>query len=127
MSGRRIAWAACALVALASGPGCEDTEVVACPGIAIPAAVVTVVDVEGAVVSDARVTWSQDGGELREVRCEKDPGGLCTWWPIWSLPQPTPLLVRATSADGSRSTEQTVQPQRDLCWYRTQHVTLRLK
>jgi hypothetical protein len=97
-----------------------------CTDIFIPAVSVTVKDAQGNVLKDARVTFSLDGGAMTDAGCFNPvTGGGCE---LWNTPdQPGEYLIRATSADGSRTAEQRIEVDGDECHADPESMTLTLQ
>lgn len=130
MSARWFGWAL-AGAALLGGPGCSGNEKEpVCLDSGSYAAVVTVVDANGAAVPDADVTYSKIGGASQTAKCATP---ACTTWNVegggaGSPKQTGTYVIRATSADGLRSAEQTVTVTGNACDQPfTQQLTLTLK
>jgi hypothetical protein len=118
----RFLLSAVLLLAASVLPACSPT--VACTDIFIPAVTVTVVNSQGSVQRDARVFFSVDGGALQEAVCAGSPGSGCD---SWHTPDKAgDYLLRATSADGSRSVERRLLVDGDECHAEGQNLTLTL-
>lgn len=107
------------LLSACSGPlGCTD--------IFVAAVSVTVKDAQGSILKDARVAFSLDGAAMKDASCfSPETGGGCE---LWGTPdQPGDYLVRATSADGSRTAEQRIQVDGDGCHASPESMTLTLQ
>jgi hypothetical protein len=99
---------------------------IGCTDLFAPAVVVTVKDAQGNTLADARVAYSLDGAAMKDADCFNpvDSGGC----EQWNTPdQPGDYLVRASSADGSRSAEQRIQVDGDGCHAFPQSMTLTLQ
>jgi hypothetical protein len=95
-----------------------------CPDIFIPAVTVTVVNSQGSVQKDARVSFSVNGGPLREAVCNGSQASGCDTW--HTLGESGDYFLRATSADGSRFVEQRLHVDGDECHPVGQSVRLSL-
>lgn len=99
----------------------------ACNDAFYPSVSVQVVDAEGRPVQDARVTFTQNGGPEQlapKNPCSPDVERCDTWWA--GLDEPGVFVVKATSADGTRSAEQRVTVGGDMCHADTESIQLTL-
>lgn len=116
----RILLVACSVAAL--GLSCGTT----CSTEARASVRVMVVDGSNRAVTDAKVTYSVEGGEEKSASCLASAGDPCTQWYAGSETAGS-FLVKATSADGTRSAEKTVTVIKDPCHVLTEDVTLVLQ
>ena len=97
-----------------------------CTDIFVSAVSVTVKDAQGNILKDARVAYSLDGAAMEDAACfSPETGGGCELWS--TRDQPGDYLVRATSADGSRTAEQRIQVDGDECHASPESMTLTLQ
>jgi hypothetical protein len=94
-----------------------------------PSAGVTVVDTQGNLQRDARVTYTRDGGPVRQAECFNPSNGAggCERW-FTEPEQPGVFVITATSADGQHTVQQqvTVTETEDKCHVITETVQLTL-
>lgn len=95
-----------------------------CDAVAVPSATVKVVDEGGVAVPDARVTFVFNGGAEQSAPCASGTAS-CPSRDIYT--DAGTLLVKATSADGTKKAEQTAQPIQNGCTVPTQQITLTLR
>jgi hypothetical protein len=101
------------LVASSQLSACGSS-VFGCTDVLVSAVSVTVVNSRGEAQKDARVMFSHDGGSMKEAECfSPDANGGCDSWAIFE--DTGDYLVRATSADGSRSAQAEVEVDGDGC------------
>jgi hypothetical protein len=101
----------------------------ACTLEARPSVRVTVVDPQGNLKRDARVTYTRDGSPVQQAECfspSNGAGGCERWWTEYE--QPGLFVITATSADGQRTVRQqvTVTETADKCHVLTETVQLTL-
>jgi hypothetical protein len=97
-----------------------------CDAVGIAAAVVTVVDSTGVVDPRAVVTFSFDGGAPQTAICTDSPSipEGCSLWAVYT--RAGQLLIQATSGDGTKKAEQSVEIVQDGCVLLGQKLTLTL-
>ncbi len=90
---------------------------------------VTVVDTQGNLLRDSRVTYTRDGGPVQQAECFSPSNGAegCERW-FMGREQPGMFVITATSADGQRTVQQqvTVTETPDKCHVITEYVQLTL-
>ncbi|HEX8818734.1 MAG TPA: hypothetical protein VF794_02310 [Archangium sp.] len=91
-----------------------------------PSVQVKVVDSQGRPQPDARVTYVQDDHPEQQAQCQPAIGatGCEEWWA--GLDEPGSFVIKATSADGTRTAERRVTVGGDLCHANTEQVRLTL-
>jgi hypothetical protein len=88
---------------------------------------VNVVDPRGNPVRDARVTFTLNGSAEQQALCngsEQTQGNCDTW--VTGYEQPGDYVITVTSANGQRTTRQSVSVGEDECHVQSQTVTLTL-
>lgn len=79
-----------------------------------PSIVVKVVDEKGVVDRHATVTGSTAGSPVETAMCQDPPGEEITFCNLWYLQSgPGTVLVKATSADGTKTAQESVDIERD--------------
>jgi hypothetical protein len=110
------------LALLLSGCGFFATECEAWAGWGVT---VTVTDGQGAIVPDATVVFSVDGGAEEPAECLAEPGPCQEW--LAGLEQSGKFKIKAASADGIKHAEATVVVTEDECHVISESVTLKLE
>jgi hypothetical protein len=88
---------------------------------------VTVVDTQGSIQRDARVTFTLEGGPEEQALCNGgyQPGGQCDHW-VTSYERAGEYVITATSADGTRTARKQVRVSEDECHVKTETVRITL-
>lgn len=88
---------------------------------------VTVVDTQGGIQRDARVTFTLEGGPEEQALCNggSQTGGQCDRW-VTSYERAGKYVITATSADGTRTARTQVTVSEDECHVKTETVRLTL-
>jgi len=107
----------------AAPPGCGGKS---CTMEARASVQVKVVDVSGALVETAKVTFSVDGAAESPAECLGSTAQSCQQW-IAGYEVAGTFRIVAKSADGKKRAEQTVLVEKDECHVQTQQVTLQLE
>lgn len=113
------------LVAVAAlPPACSPPY--ACTEEFRPSARVTVVDSQGRPQPNARVTYIRGDEPERQAECVPvtTSAGCDEWWA--GPDEPGTLLIKATSADGTRTAEKSISVSGDMCHVNTEQVQLTL-
>ena len=87
---------------------------------------VTVVDADAKPVPDAVVTFTLDGGPVRQAECWGPDPDTCDSW-VAGVEEAGVFVISATSADGTLSAEATVTVKEGECHVDGQTVELVLK
>ncbi len=89
---------------------------------------VTVVDTQGGILRDARVTFTVDGGPEEQALCngsQLQTAPPCDRW-VTGYERAGEYVITATSADGTRTARTQVTVSEDECHVKTETVRLTL-
>ncbi|MFY0569940.1 hypothetical protein ACN28E_39765 [Archangium lansingense] len=119
----RLIRAALLLAVLPLLPACEP---MVCSAMRNGAFMVTVVDTQGNPVRDARVTFTPEGGSEQPAWCAESAGTgqSCERWTGGD--GTGNYLVRATSADGTRTAQQSISVKETSCGIDSENAHLTL-
>ena len=107
-------------------PGCGGTGGTECTAIAAISVTVTVVNDQDAVQTDAKVTFSVDGGQEMAADCFPPAGSTgCESWTA-GVEQAGVFTLKAVSGDGLKHAQGTVTVDKDECHVIGKTVKLKL-
>jgi hypothetical protein len=104
---------------------CGEPELTACTTEARASVSVHVVDAQGEAVTDAKVTFTRDGGASQPAECVYPAGEGCESW-VTAWERTGHFVVRAESADGTKHDEAAVDVTEDDCHVQGKTLTLTL-